>query len=80
MIEVDNGTCLLFADVGCPWAHVAVHRWRSERSARGLDHEIGLEIRAFPLELFNERATPKRILDAEVPVAGGLAPSAGWQM
>ena len=35
---------------------------------------------AFPLELINEQATPKRILDAEIPVVGGLEPDAGWQV
>jgi 2-hydroxychromene-2-carboxylate isomerase len=30
--------------------------------------------------VFNTRATPKWILDAETPVAGRLAPEAGWQM
>jgi predicted DsbA family dithiol-disulfide isomerase len=30
--------------------------------------------------VFNSQPTPKQILDAEIPVAGGLDPSAGWQM
>ena len=36
--------------------------------------------RVFPLELANERPTPKRVLDAEVPVVGAAEPDAGWQM
>ena len=80
MIPVEKKTCVLFSDIGCPWAHVAVHRWHEERARRGLEDEISLELRAFPLELFNQRATPKRILDAEIPVAGSLAPGATWQV
>lgn len=38
------------------------------------------DVRAFPLELINDMATPKPILDAEIPVVGGLAPAAGWQV
>ena len=80
MIEVKPNTCVVFSDIGCPWAHAAVHRWHEERAARGLEDKMTLELRAFPLEIFNERATPKRILEAEVPVAGSLAPKAGWQV
>lgn len=80
MIEVPASTCVLFSDVGCPWSHVAVHRWRAERQNRGLQDEISLELRSFPLELFNRKATPKHILDVEIPVAGALAPGAGWKM
>jgi predicted DsbA family dithiol-disulfide isomerase len=46
----------------------------------GLDGEIVFEHRSFPLELFNERPTPRKTLDAEIPVAGALEPKAGWQM
>lgn len=70
----------LFADIACPWAHAAVHRWRAERARRGLEDGVFLDLRCFPLELVNRRATPKRTLDAEIPVAGSLAPEAGWQM
>ena len=73
-------TFTLWADIGCPWAHAAVFRWRRERARRGLDDRVSLVVRSFPLELFNRRATPKRTLDAEVPVAGSLAPDAGWSM
>ena len=79
MIEVQPGTMVLFADIGCPWAHAAVHRWRGERVARGLEDVVHLDVRAFPLEIFNRRPTPKLTLDVEIPVAGALAPDAGWQ-
>ena len=32
------------------------------------------------LEVANARGTPKRVLDAEIPVVGGLDPGAGWEM
>ncbi|MDQ4095650.1 MAG: DsbA family protein [Actinomycetota bacterium] len=72
-------TFTLWADIACPWTHAAVSRWRRERTRRGLEERVLLELRSFPLELFNRRPTPKRVLDAEIPVAGSLAPEAGWQ-
>ncbi len=73
-------TFVVYADIGCPWSHAAIYRWRSERARRHLQDDVRLDVRSFPLELFNRRATPKRTLDAEIPVAGSLAPKAGWQM
>ena len=71
---------VLFSDIACPWSHAAVHRWRAERARRGLDDEVFLRLRAFPLELFNRRPTPAHVLHAEIPVAGSLAPDAGWEI
>ena len=71
---------ILYSDITCPWSHAAVQRWGAERARRGLEEAAVLDVRCFPLELFNRRPTPKRILDAEIPVAGALAPEAGWQM
>ena len=80
MIDVAPGTIAVFADIACPWAHVAVHRLHAARRRLGLEGEVGFDLRAFPLELINRRPTPKRSLDAEVPVVGALEPSAGWQV
>ncbi len=80
MVDVPDGTVVVFADIACPWAHAAVHRFHTTRAQLGLEETIRLDPRAFPLEIFNERPTPKRILDAEIPVAGELAPEAGWRM
>ena len=79
MIPVKANSMVLFSDIGCPWSHAAVHRWRAERAARGLEDVVHLELRTFPLEIINQRPTPKLTLDVEIPVAGSLAPSAGWQ-
>ena len=80
MLDVRPGTVVVYSDIGCPWAHLTVYRLLSARSALGLDGEVALDHRAFCLEVVNNRTTPKRILDAEVAVLGGLEPDAGWQM
>ena len=80
MVEVAPKTLVVYADITCPWAHLAVHRLHEERRSQGLEGELRFDIRSFPLELFNEQPTPKKILDAEISVAGGLEPDAGWQM
>lgn len=74
------GAIVVFSDIACPWAHVAVSRLHRVRAELGLEDEVRFDHRAFPLEVFNERPTPRRILDAEIPVAGALEPDAGWQM
>lgn len=54
-----------------------LHRFRVDL---GLEDHVRFDSRAFPLELINKQATPKRTLDAEIPVVGGLEPGAGWQL
>ncbi|HZB97085.1 MAG TPA: DsbA family protein [Candidatus Sulfotelmatobacter sp.] len=73
-------TIVIYADIACPWSHVAVHRLHKIRGELGLQEAIRFDHRVFPLELINRRPTPRRILDAEIPVAGALDPSAGWQL
>lgn len=80
MIDVPAGTIVVYSDTGCPWAHLAVHRLLSARAEMGLDNEVVLDHRPFALELANKEPTQKRLLDAEIPLLGGLDPSAGWQM
>jgi predicted DsbA family dithiol-disulfide isomerase len=69
---------VLYSDIACPWAHVAVYRLHNTRARLGLESEVRIDHRAFPLELFNERPTPKTILDAEMPVTAAIEPDAGW--
>ena len=71
---------VVWSDIACPWATLAVHRLHQERSRLGLDEQVVLDHRAFPLELVNGRCTPRRVLAAEVPVVGALAPDFVWQM
>src|SRR5688572_25690561 len=80
MVAVEPGTLVVWSDIGCPWAHLCIYRLHKTRSALWLDDAIRFDLRAFPLEIFNEQPTPKRVLDAEISVAGGLEPDAGWQM
>lgn len=79
-VDVESGTIVVFSDIACPWAHVAVQRLHATRARLDLEDDVLFEMRAFPLELFNRRPTPKRILEAEIPVAGRLEPDAGWQL
>ena len=79
-IAVDPGTIAYYSDIACPWAHVAVHRLHETRERLGLTEQVVFDPRAFPLELINDQPTPKKILDAEIPVTGALEPDAGWQV
>lgn len=78
MSRVEPGRVVVFSDIGCPWAHVVVHRLHVARRRLGLEDTMVIEHRAFPLELVNNRPTPKPVLDAEVPVAAALEVDAGW--
>src|SRR2546421_1627181 len=80
MFDVSPGTPVVYGDIACPWSHLCVHGLRRARHRLGLDGQVDLDLHSFPLELFNGRGTPKRTLDAEIPVVGALDPSAGWQM
>lgn len=78
-MDVAPGTIVVWSDIACPWATLAVHRLHATRRRLGLDGRVRFEHRAFPLELENERPTPWTTLQAEVPVVGGLAPEAGFR-
>src|SRR5436309_1076446 len=80
MLDVAPGTLVVYGDIACTWSHLCVHGLRRARARLELDDEVDLDLRGFPLELFNGRPTPKRVLEAEIPVVGALDPSAGWQM
>ena len=80
-VDVAPGTIVVFADVGCPWAHVAVRRLWAARERAGLaDGSLRFDLRAFPLEVVNERPTPYRtVAELEVPVLCEVEPAAGWE-
>lgn len=80
MIQAEPGTILLYSDIGCPWAYAAAFRLHQARARLGLEEAVRIDPRPFPLELHNSQATPKLILDAEVPVVGAITPEADWQM
>lgn len=79
-MNVSPRSIVVYSDIGCPWAHVAVFRLHRMRAKLGMDDEVNIEPRALPLEVINEQPTPKKVLDAEISVAGGLEPDAGWQI
>jgi predicted DsbA family dithiol-disulfide isomerase len=80
VVQVADGTIVMWSDIACPWATLAVHRLVAARHRLGMDGRVVVDHRAFPLEVLNGRPTPRHILDAEIPVAGGLEPDAGWQI
>jgi predicted DsbA family dithiol-disulfide isomerase len=79
-MDVAPGKIIVFSDIGCPWAHVAVARLHAARERLGLVDEVRFDHRAFVLELANERSTPWRVLQGEIPVTAALEPGAGWQV
>ncbi|WP_433337711.1 DsbA family oxidoreductase [Spirillospora sp. CA-294931] len=79
-IEVPPHTIVVYADLACPWAHLAVHRLHETRARLGLEGAVTLDVHAFALELIDDKPAPKLVLDAEIPVVGALAPDAGWQV
>lgn len=78
-MQVPPGTIVIWSDIACPWAHTAVYRLLEARRRLELDAEVVLEHLAYPLELFDERGTDMRLLEAEIPVLAGAEPGAGWQ-
>lgn len=80
MMFVSPGTIVVYSDIACPWAHLAVARLHRFRRELGLEQKVRFDHQAFPLEVFNERPTPYKALAAEVPVVGALEPDAGWQV
>ena len=79
-VEVAPKTIVVYSDIICAWAHLAVYRLHAARAKLDLEDEVHFDMRAFPLELFNDQTTPKDVLEAEIAVLSGLDPDAGWQM
>ena len=73
-------TIVIYSDLNCSFAHLAVHRLHESRRRLGLDGIVWFDHRAFPLELFNERVNRRPGVDSEVSVVGALEPAAGWQL
>lgn len=69
----------IWSDIGCPWASLLVWRLHARRAALVLEGEVAFDHRVFPLELVNERPTPRAIVDAEVAALAPLVPDAGWR-
>ncbi len=79
VVAVARGTVVVYSDIGCPWAHIAVWRLHEVRSRLRLTDTVHFDHRVFPLELFNSQPTPRDELEAEQGVCATIAPRAGWQ-
>jgi predicted DsbA family dithiol-disulfide isomerase len=73
-----RGEILIYSDIGCPWASLAIHRLHLARERVGLIDQVSLDHRAFPLELINERPTPRLTLEKEVRAIEEIEPDLGW--
>src|SRR6478609_277642 len=72
-----TGILTVWSDIGCPWASLAIATLHSAAEHAGTG--VLVDHRAFPLELFNRRATPKPIIDAEIIAIAGLCPELEWR-
>jgi len=66
----------VFADVGCPFTHVGLLRFVEERSRHGRE-DLGLVVRAWPLEVVNGKPLDPAFIREEVDeirsqLGGGL--------
>lgn len=75
--NAEPGVVTVWSDIGCPWASLCLHVLRAASHSQG--RAIEIDHRAFPLELFNRRPTPRPIIDAEVIAIVGLVPETGWR-
>lgn len=78
-VEVAAGTIVVYSDIGCPWAHIAVWRLHDARRRLRLTDAVRFDHRIFPLELFNSQPTPRDELEAELGACMAIEPRAGWQ-
>lgn len=77
-VNQGQGVLTVWSDIGCPWATLALHTLHHR--ARERDVDLVVDHRAFPLELFNSRPTPKPVIDVEVTAIAGLVRELGWRM
>ncbi|MEU5197785.1 hypothetical protein AB0G86_27715 [Streptomyces scabiei] len=80
MISVLPGTVAVYADLACPWAHVAVQRLWRVRAELDLAGTVRFDHRAVLLEVVNRGTLPKPVIDAEISVAAEMEPDAGWRL
>jgi predicted DsbA family dithiol-disulfide isomerase len=62
----------IWSDLHCPWSLVAIHRQRKAREKHDLD--VVFDLRAWPLELVNQRGTPRHIVEPETAVLANHEP------
>ncbi|MBP2702652.1 DsbA family protein [Microbispora sp. RL4-1S] len=76
----EPGTIIIFSDIWCSFAHIAVHRLHTTRERLGLTGRVSFDHRAFPLELLNDAPSPRPGTDSEVGRMAAHEPDAGWQL
>ncbi len=74
----DPRVVTVWSDIGCPWATLALHTLHHAAAERGV--ELLVDHRAFPLELFNRRPTPKHVIDAEIVAIASVRPELRWHL
>lgn len=74
------GVIIVYSDLWCSFAHLAIHRLHTARARLGLTESVRFDHRAFPLELLNNASSPRPGTDSEVAAIGRLDPDAGWQL
>jgi predicted DsbA family dithiol-disulfide isomerase len=79
-LPTSKDTVSVFTDLNCSFAHVAIHRLHETRRRLGLEGRLWLDLRAFPLELFNREVNARPGVDSEVAVLGAIEPTAGWRL
>ena len=79
-IDVAPGTIVIFSDLTCPFAHIAVHRLFTTRQRLGLTDTVRFDHHSFPIELLNGTPGTRHGSDSEIPALGHLEPDAGWQL
>jgi hypothetical protein len=67
-----TATVTIWSDIHCPWATTLVHRLRRARTASGAD--VVFDQRPWPLELLNERGTPRQTVVPEMAVLANHEP------
>lgn len=67
---------VVHSDLRCPWAHVAVHRLLDAAARRGVEQELCLDHRWFPLD--DELPADPAARDRMIAPAQALDPEAGW--
>lgn len=68
---------VVHSDLCCPWAHVAVHRLLAAAARLGVEQELSLDHRWFPLD----EALPEdpAAIDEHLAPMQALDPDAGWR-
>lgn len=79
-LPLTRDTIVVYSDLNCSFAHLAVHRLHETRTRLGLDGILWFDHRCFPLELFNNEVNAHPGVQSEIAAVGPLEPNAGWRL